>query len=85
MEYFLLIRCIICFSLQQEITKESNKKEDGETAASDQKINDKVISAKKDQDSVEVDGDVAEPEDGTKKKKKKGTKEETKEKGNFSY
>lgn len=44
------------------------------------------MSAKKDQkDSVEVDGDAAEPEDGTKKKKKKGTKEETKEKGNFSY
>lgn len=38
----------------------------------------------KKQDSVEADGDTAEPEDGTKKKKKKG-KEETKEKGNFSY
>ncbi|XP_018365622.1 PREDICTED: eukaryotic translation initiation factor 5B [Trachymyrmex cornetzi] len=62
-----------------EITKEGNKKEDGETATSEEKKNDKVISAKK-QDSVEADGD-AEPEDGSKKKKKKGGKEEIKEKG----
>lgn len=42
------------------------------------------MAAKK-QDSVEVDGDAAEPED-TKKKKvvKKGGKEETKEKGIIS-
>ncbi|XP_071644397.1 eukaryotic translation initiation factor 5B isoform X1 [Temnothorax longispinosus] len=65
-----------------ETAKEGgNKKEDDETAASEEKKNDKVISAKKDQDSVEADGDVAETEDGTKKKKKKGGKEETKEKG----
>lgn len=61
------------------------KKEDGETVASDEKKNDKDTSAKKDQDNVEADADTAEPEDGTKKKKKKGGKEETKEKGNFSY
>lgn len=67
------------FLLQQEITK----KEDGETGASDEKGNDKVISLKKDQDNVEADGDGAEPEDSTKKKKKKGGKEESKEKGNF--
>lgn len=75
----------LIFLLQQEITKEGNKKEDGESVASDEKKNDKVIAAKKDQDNVEADGDAPEPEDGTKKKKKKGTKEDTKEKGNFSY
>lgn len=33
---------------------------------------------------MEVDGDAAEPEEGSKKKKKKGVKEEIpKEKGNF--
>lgn len=33
-------------------------------------------------DGMEVDGDAAEPEEGSKKKKKKGVKEEvTKEKG----
>lgn len=64
-----------------EIAKEGNKKEDSETTTSDEKKYDNVISAKKDQDSVEVDGDAAEPEDGTKKKKKKGGKEEIKEKG----
>ncbi|XP_071554830.1 eukaryotic translation initiation factor 5B isoform X2 [Temnothorax nylanderi] len=65
-----------------ETAKEGgNKKEDDETAASEENKNDKVISAKKDQDSIEADGDVADTEDGTKKKKKKGGKEETKEKG----
>lgn len=48
----------------------------------DDKKNDKATAEKK-QDSMEVDGDAAEVEEGTKKKKKKGAKEEaTKEKGN---
>lgn len=41
--------------------------------------------AEKKQDSMEADGDVVEAEDAGKKKKKKGAKEETKEKGNFIY
>lgn len=61
--------------------KEGNKKEDDETAASEEIQNEKVTLKK--HDSIEADGDAAEPEDGTKKKKKKGAKEETKEKGNF--
>jgi len=67
--------------------KEPNKKGENEAmeaAVSDEKRNDKVASEKK-QGSVEADSDVVEPEDGSKKKKKKGAKEETKEKGNFTY
>lgn len=45
--------------------------------------NDKTAAERK-QDSVEADVETIEPEDG-KKKKKKGAKEETKEKGNISY
>lgn len=62
------------------MAKDVNKEE---TATSEEKKNDEVISAKK-QDSVEADGDVAELDEGAKKKKKKGAKEETKEKGNFN-
>lgn len=60
--------------------KEGNKREDDETAVTEENKNEKVTLKK--HDSIE-DGDAAEPEDGTKKKKKKGVKEETKEKGNF--
>lgn len=70
--------------MRQEATKEANKKTDGEetnTVVPDEKKNDK---AEKKSDSMEVDGDAAEPDEGSKKKKKKGAKEEgTKEKGNY--
>lgn len=69
--------------MQQEASKESNKKEDDEVTKADEKKNDKSVPEKK-QDSMEVDIDTVEPEDG-KKKKKKGAKEEAKEKGNFIY
>lgn len=62
-----------------EASKESNKKEDDEITKGDEKKNDKPVPEKK-QDSMEVDNDTVEPEDG-KKKKKKGAKEEAKEKG----
>lgn len=72
--------------MQQEASKESNQKaEDDEVTKADEKKNDKPVPEKK-QDSMEVDVDAVEPEDG-KKKKKKGAKEEVKEKekGNLAY
>lgn len=70
--------------MQQETSKESNKKaEDDEVTKADEKKNDKPVPEKK-QDSMEADIDTVEPED-SKKKKKKGAKEETKEKGNLVY
>lgn len=70
--------------MQQEISnKESKKAEDDEITKTDEKKNDKPVSEKK-QDSMEADVETIEPEDG-KKKKKKGAKEEVKEKGNLAY
>lgn len=83
-----MLKLIIYLLLQQEASKDINKKgetnEATEAAVSDEKKNDKVTSEKK-QGSVETDGDAIEPEDSSKKKKKKGAKEESKEKGNFIY
>lgn len=67
--------------MQQEASKESNKKENDEVVKADEKKNDKSVPEKK-QDSIEADVDIVEPED-SKKKKKKNVKEETKEKGNL--
>lgn len=85
---FSVLKLITYLLSQQEAAKEANKKEETneatEAAVPDEKKNDKIVSERK-QGSVETDGDAIEPEDGSKKKKKKGTKEETKEKGNFIY
>lgn len=84
-----MLKLIIYLLLQQEASKDINKKgetnEATEAAVSDEKKNDKVTPDEKKQGSVETDGDAIEPEDCLKKKKKKGAKEESKEKGNFIY